>query len=86
MTQAPARDASPPFLEADSSRPPPAADAPRERRLFLGLAALVALHVADDSFIQPQRAGHVGSRDARPREYEQRIIGFFDEALRKDKQ
>ena len=27
-------------------------------------------------------AGHVGGLDARPREYEQRVIGFFDHALR----
>jgi dienelactone hydrolase len=26
-------------------------------------------------------AGHVGGIDARPREYEQRVVGFFDEAL-----
>jgi fermentation-respiration switch protein FrsA (DUF1100 family) len=27
-------------------------------------------------------AGHVGAQDARPREYEQRITRFFDNALR----
>jgi uncharacterized protein len=27
-------------------------------------------------------AGHVGAQDARPREYEQRVTSFFDEALR----
>jgi fermentation-respiration switch protein FrsA (DUF1100 family) len=29
-------------------------------------------------------AGHVGAQDARPREYEQRVTGFFDEALREE--
>jgi fermentation-respiration switch protein FrsA (DUF1100 family) len=29
-------------------------------------------------------AGHVGAQDARPREYEQRITAFFDQALRKE--
>ncbi len=29
-------------------------------------------------------AGHVGAQDARPREYEQRITRFFDQALRKE--
>jgi hypothetical protein len=27
-------------------------------------------------------AGHVGAQDARPREYERRVTGFFDQALR----
>jgi hypothetical protein len=27
-------------------------------------------------------AGHVGGQDARPEEYERRVVGFFDEALR----
>jgi dienelactone hydrolase len=27
-------------------------------------------------------AGHVGGQEARPREYERRVVGFFDEALR----
>jgi uncharacterized protein len=31
-------------------------------------------------------AGHVGAQDARPREYERRITGFFDEALREEQQ
>jgi fermentation-respiration switch protein FrsA (DUF1100 family) len=29
-------------------------------------------------------AGHVGGLEARPREYEQRVTGFFDRSLRKD--
>jgi uncharacterized protein len=29
-------------------------------------------------------AGHVGAQEARPREYERRVIRFFDKALRKD--
>ena len=29
-------------------------------------------------------AGHVGAQDARPREYEQRVTRFFDQALRKE--
>jgi uncharacterized protein len=29
-------------------------------------------------------AGHVGAQDARPREYERRVTGFFDQALRKE--
>jgi fermentation-respiration switch protein FrsA (DUF1100 family) len=29
-------------------------------------------------------AGHVGAQDARPLEYERRVTGFFDEALRKE--
>jgi uncharacterized protein len=28
--------------------------------------------------------GHVGARDARPAQYERRVTGFFDQALRKD--
>ena len=31
-------------------------------------------------------AGHVGAQDARPREYEQRVTRFFDQALRKEQQ
>jgi uncharacterized protein len=31
-------------------------------------------------------AGHVGAQDARPREYERRITGFFDEALGEEQQ
>jgi fermentation-respiration switch protein FrsA (DUF1100 family) len=31
-------------------------------------------------------AGHVGAQDARPREYERRITGFFGEALREEQQ
>jgi uncharacterized protein len=31
-------------------------------------------------------AGHVGAQDARPREYERRVTGFFDEALRPEQQ
>jgi uncharacterized protein len=31
-------------------------------------------------------AGHVGAQDARPREYEQRITRFFDQALRREQQ
>ena len=29
-------------------------------------------------------AGHVGAQDARPREYERRVTGFFDQALREE--
>ena len=29
-------------------------------------------------------AGHVGALEARPREYEQRVVGFFDQHLRKE--
>jgi uncharacterized protein len=29
-------------------------------------------------------AGHVGAQEARPREYEKRVTGFFDQALRKE--
>jgi fermentation-respiration switch protein FrsA (DUF1100 family) len=31
-------------------------------------------------------AGHVGAQEARPREYEQRVTRFFDQALGKEQQ
>lgn len=62
--------------------------------IFSGAMAISALHVAVDSFIAPQPgthaaddllrglvSGHVGGLEARPSEYEQRVIGFFDRAL-----
>jgi uncharacterized protein len=60
MTQAPARYERPRFLEPDPAGPPLAAGPPREYPLFLALAALVGLHVADDSFIQPQPGTSAG--------------------------
>ena len=31
-----------------------------------------------------EEAGHVGGFEARPREYEERVIGFFDQTLREE--
>ena len=33
------------------------------------------------SHLEDPEARHVGGFDARPREYEQRVVGFFDSAL-----
>jgi hypothetical protein len=49
----------------------------------LALAA-VALHVADDNFLQPKEvpgSGHIGGVEAQPAEYERRVVGFFDRTL-----
>jgi hypothetical protein len=49
--------------------------------------AVVAVHVLDDNFLQPQprtsATDHLasGGITAQPREYERRVIGFFDRAL-----
>ena len=52
----------------------------RESGLFGFGVVVIALHVLDDSFLQPS-PGHVGGLAARPAEYERRVIGFFDDAL-----
>jgi uncharacterized protein len=70
MTQAPAtaEPPRPPETDAPSPRPsrpagrgvPSAGPGQREHVLFLAMAGLVALHVADDSFIQPQPGTSAG--------------------------
>jgi hypothetical protein len=68
----------------------------REAALFLLGVVAIALHMLDDSFVQPQpgtsagepktlweipEAEHVGGLAARPAEYERRVVAFFDRAL-----
>ena len=66
----------------------------REARLFVLGAAMIAVHVLDDSFLQPSsgssagdhlaiigRIEHVGGLAARPAENERRVVGFFGDAL-----
>jgi hypothetical protein len=41
----------------------------------------VGFEVVAEASFGDELSRHMGGIDARPREYEQRVVGFFDEAL-----
>lgn len=69
------------MVERRAARP-----ARRETLLFAVATAVVLAHVVADSFVAKTlwyvpEAGHTGALEARPRQYEERVVGFFDQAL-----